>query len=36
MGTLDCVRQVRALSIANPDKVTILGGAVMALLDKVA
>jgi aminocarboxymuconate-semialdehyde decarboxylase len=36
MGTLDCVRQVRALSIAEPDKVTILGGAVMALLDKVA
>src|SRR5262249_9741647 len=36
MGTLDCVRQVRALSLAEPDKATVLGGAVRELLDKVA
>ena len=36
MGTLDCVRQVRALSLAEPDKATILGGAARALLDEVA
>lgn len=35
MGTLDCVRQVRALPLAEPDKATILGGAAMALLNKV-
>jgi len=32
MGTLDCARQVRALSVSDADKATILGGAVMALL----
>ena len=32
MGTLDCVRQVRALAISEGDKATILGGAVTALL----
>ena len=32
MGTLDCVRQVRALAIPERDKATILGGAAMALL----
>jgi aminocarboxymuconate-semialdehyde decarboxylase len=32
MGTLECVRQVRALAIAEADKATILGGAVMSLL----
>jgi aminocarboxymuconate-semialdehyde decarboxylase len=36
MGTLDCVRQVRALPLAEPDKAIILGGAAMALLDRVA
>ena len=36
MGTLDCVRQVRALSLAEADKATILGGAARALLDSVA
>jgi aminocarboxymuconate-semialdehyde decarboxylase len=36
MGTLECVRQVRALSLAEPDKATILGGAVRVLLDDVA
>ena len=36
MGTLDCVRQVRALSLAEPDKATILGGTARALLDEVA
>jgi len=36
MGTLDCVRQVRALTLAEPDKATILGGAVRALIDDVA
>jgi len=36
MGTLDCVRQVRALSLAERDKATILGGAARALLDAVA
>jgi hypothetical protein len=30
------VRQVRALPLAEPDKATILGGAAMALLDRVA
>jgi aminocarboxymuconate-semialdehyde decarboxylase len=35
MGTLEGVRQVRALSLSEPDKATILGGAVMALLDGV-
>ena len=32
MGTLECVRQVEALSIAEADKATILGGSAMALL----
>jgi aminocarboxymuconate-semialdehyde decarboxylase len=32
MGTLECVRQVKALSIAATDKATILGGAAMRLL----
>jgi aminocarboxymuconate-semialdehyde decarboxylase len=32
MGTLDCVRQVRALAIPEGDKATILGEAAMALL----
>jgi hypothetical protein len=32
MGTLECVRQVRALSIPDRDKATILGEAAMALL----
>ncbi len=36
MGTLECVRQVRALSLAEADKATILGGAARALLDEVA
>jgi aminocarboxymuconate-semialdehyde decarboxylase len=36
MGTLNCVREVRALSLAEPDKATVLGGAVRALLDDVA
>src|SRR5262245_38256592 len=35
MGTRDCVRQVRALSLAESDKATILGGAARALLDTV-
>jgi aminocarboxymuconate-semialdehyde decarboxylase len=35
MGTLDGIRQVRALPLAEPDKATILGGAAMALLDGV-
>ncbi|HJZ43367.1 MAG TPA: hypothetical protein VJ233_06575 [Hyphomicrobiaceae bacterium] len=32
MGTLECVRQVRALDIPEADKATILGGAAVALL----
>src|SRR5213079_2668293 len=32
MGTLECVRQVEALSIAEADKATILGGAAGRLL----
>jgi aminocarboxymuconate-semialdehyde decarboxylase len=32
MGTLECVRQVRALSIPEADKATILSGAALALL----
>ncbi len=36
MGAPDCVRQVRALSLAEPDKATILGGAARALLHEVA
>jgi aminocarboxymuconate-semialdehyde decarboxylase len=36
MGTPDCVRQVRALSLAETDKATILGGTAKALLDEVA
>jgi aminocarboxymuconate-semialdehyde decarboxylase len=36
MGTPECVRQVRAASLAEADKATILGGAVKALLDEVA
>ena len=32
MGTLECARQVRALSVSDADKATILGGAVMTLL----
>jgi aminocarboxymuconate-semialdehyde decarboxylase len=36
MGTLDCVRQVRALSLAEADKATILGGTAEALLDDIA
>jgi aminocarboxymuconate-semialdehyde decarboxylase len=35
MGTLNGVRQVRALPIAEPDKAAILGGAAQALLDRV-
>jgi aminocarboxymuconate-semialdehyde decarboxylase len=35
MGTLDCVRHVRALSLAEADKATILGGTAKALLDEV-
>jgi aminocarboxymuconate-semialdehyde decarboxylase len=35
MGTLDGVRQVRALPLSEPDKATILGGAARALLDGV-
>ena len=35
MGTPDCVRQVRALSLAETDKATILVGAARALLDEV-
>jgi aminocarboxymuconate-semialdehyde decarboxylase len=35
MGTLDCVRQVRAQSLAEADKATILGGTAKALLDDV-
>jgi aminocarboxymuconate-semialdehyde decarboxylase len=36
MGTLECVRQVHALSLAEADKATILGGTAKALLDDVA
>jgi aminocarboxymuconate-semialdehyde decarboxylase len=36
MGTPEGVRQVRALSLAEADKATILGGAAQALLDDVA
>jgi aminocarboxymuconate-semialdehyde decarboxylase len=32
MGTLECVRQVEALSISETDKATVLGGAAMTLL----
>ena len=32
MGTLDCARQVQALSIPEADKATILGGAAQAML----
>ena len=32
MGTLECVRQVEALSIAETDKATILGGAAKKVL----
>jgi aminocarboxymuconate-semialdehyde decarboxylase len=35
MGTLDGVRQVQALSLAEPDKAAILGGAIQALLDGI-
>jgi aminocarboxymuconate-semialdehyde decarboxylase len=35
MGTPDCVRQVRAMSLAEPDEATILGRAARALLDTV-
>jgi aminocarboxymuconate-semialdehyde decarboxylase len=34
MGTFDCARQVRALSISDADKATILGGLVQTLLAK--
>jgi aminocarboxymuconate-semialdehyde decarboxylase len=32
MGTLECVRQVRALAVSEDDKATILGGAAMEVL----
>jgi len=32
MGTLDCVRQVRALSIPDQDRATVLGGSAQELL----
>ena len=32
MGTLECVRQVRALAVSEADKATILGGAAMEVL----
>jgi aminocarboxymuconate-semialdehyde decarboxylase len=32
LGTLECARRVEALSIAEADKATILGGAAMRLL----
>ena len=32
MGTLECVRQVRALAVPEADKATILGGAAMGML----
>jgi aminocarboxymuconate-semialdehyde decarboxylase len=35
MGTLDGVRQVRALPLSEPDKAAILGGAARVLLDGV-
>jgi aminocarboxymuconate-semialdehyde decarboxylase len=35
MGTLDGASQVRALPLSEPDKATILGGAVQTLLDRV-
>jgi aminocarboxymuconate-semialdehyde decarboxylase len=34
MGTQDCVRQVRALSLPEPDRATILGRQVQALLGR--
>src|SRR5262249_12082814 len=36
IGTLEGVRQVRARSLAESDKATILGGGVRVLLDDVA
>ena len=33
MGTLECVRQVRALAVPEADKATILGGAAKAVLN---
>jgi hypothetical protein len=32
MGTLECARQVRALSIPEADRATILGGLALKLL----
>jgi hypothetical protein len=32
MGTLECARQVQALSISEADKATILGGEALKLL----
>src|SRR5262249_33729525 len=32
MGTLDCVRQVQALSISDPDRASVLGGLARKLL----
>jgi hypothetical protein len=34
MGTLECVRQVRALAIPEADKSTILGGRAWSLFGK--
>jgi hypothetical protein len=34
MGTMECVRQVRALAIAPADRDTILGGHAAAILGK--
>jgi hypothetical protein len=33
MGTLECARQVRALSIPEADRATILGGLALSLFD---
>jgi aminocarboxymuconate-semialdehyde decarboxylase len=32
MGTLECARQVRALSMSEADRATVLGGAALKLL----
>lgn len=36
MGTLECVRQVRALALPEADKATVLGGKAWSLFGKVA
>jgi aminocarboxymuconate-semialdehyde decarboxylase len=36
MGTLECVRQVKALSIADADKAAILAGTPLKLLGEAA